>query len=243
MPQRKILLLDGPHSPWVDMLADFTDDTASQFESFTDASTARTAFQRSPHDLAFINPGLMTLPFAQALSARRGTVSDFRLFALGAKPPKDIPWDGVFEAPPSMADFQKKLFTQLRFPQKLRVLVIDDEEEIGRMVRDFLEKRVDPSFEVQYAPNGEKGMSEILKDPPDVLVLDIKMPYKDGREVYREVRKKKMRFPVIVFFDAISGDEMAEMRKHGSPAVVEKGAPQSALPELVELIKKMYYFA
>ena len=68
------------------------------------------------------------------------------------------------------------------------------------------------------------------------------MPLLDGREVYREMRKKNINVPTIVFFDAVFGDELAEMRRYGKPAVIEKGAPQSALPELLELVKKMWFF-
>jgi len=75
------------------------------------------------------------------------------------------------------------------------------------------------------------------------MILDIKMPIKDGRDVYRELHEKNIHIPTIVFFDAISSEELAEMRRYGKPAVVEKGAPASAMPELMEMVKKVRFFS
>jgi chemotaxis family two-component system response regulator PixH len=95
---------------------------------------------------------------------------------------------------------------------------------------------------VDYAPNGEKGLQKINEKKPDVLILDIKMPVKDGREVYQEIVEKNFKIPVIIFFDAISGEEIYGIRRIGKPAIVEKGSHQSHLAELVALIKKKAYF-
>jgi DNA-binding response OmpR family regulator len=120
--------------------------------------------------------------------------------------------------------------------------VIDDESEVGRMLEDFLKDRSNPSFEVEYADNGQKGLDAIDRHRPDVILLDIKMPVKDGREVYRELKQRGLDIPVIIFFDAVSGDEMIEIRSIGQPAVLEKGSRQSALTTMPDLIRKMIYF-
>ncbi len=111
------------------------------------------------------------------------------------------------------------------------------------MIQDFFERRVAPSFNVGYAVNGQEALDKIAGQCPDVMILDIKMPVKDGRDVYRELSRKNIHIPTIVFFDAISGDELAEMRRYGNPAVVEKGSPASAMPQLMETVKKVRFFS
>jgi len=186
----------------------------------------------------------LSLAWGQALEARRMTHPGFRVFAVGPSVSgQNFRFDASFPEPLPMEDFQRQILKCVVLPEKIRVLIVDDEPEIGVMVRDFLERRVNPSFEVSHEPDGLAGLERLSKDLPDVLILDVKMPRMDGREVYRETRKRGLEVPTIIFFDAISGEEMTEIRKYGRPAVVEKGAPQSALPELMELVKKMAFFA
>ena len=128
-------------------------------------------------------------------------------------------------------------------PDVIRMLVVDDEEEVAAMVRDYFEGRTAPAFEIEHAINGAKGLEAIARRRPDVIVLDIKMPVMDGREFYGRLKAEKSDIPVIVFFDSISGDEMAEMRRIGNPAVVEKGVRGSSLAELMTLVKNLIYFS
>ena len=243
MPKRKILVLDARADPWQDFLREFLEDTSSELDFFQDAGAAKAAFQKQGHDRVFIQPSLLSLAWRQALEARRATHAAFRVFAAGSPGAENaFRYDAVFAGTPVLADFQRELSVTLPLPEKVRILVVDDEPEIGAMIREFFERRVRPSFEVGHAPDGKQGLERVMASRPDVLILDVKMPHMDGREVYRQLRTRGLEVPTIVFFDAISGDEMTEIRKYGRPAVVEKGAPQSALPELMELVKKLAYF-
>ncbi|HXV27427.1 MAG TPA: response regulator, partial [bacterium] len=205
---------------------------------------AATVFEKNHPDILFINPALLSLPFTQKVRAYRVSNPDLRVFQIGPSVgdfPKEL-FDARFEEERSFTDFQRLMTEHLPLSRTLRILVIDDEPDIGTMVREFLERRVQPAFEVDYAANGREGLDKINRRRPDVLILDIKMPVKDGRQVYRELIEKEIKVPAIIFFDAISGDEVTEIRKIGNPAIVEKGSRQSRLPELLGLIKKKAYF-
>ena len=244
MTPRNILVLDKPESPWRGFLEEFFEDTSAKIHFFSEPAAVSLSFSRfSGRDLAFVNPSLFSLAFSQKLKVLRENSSEFRLFRIGPQAGTNrMPFDDGFENLDSPVDFQKRFVQQLPLPETIRVLVIDDETEIAMMVRDFLEQRVHPSFQVQHAVNGQEGLVKIHQRRPDVVVLDIKMPVKDGREVYREIKSGKNPVPVIIFFDAISGEEMVDIHKIGKPAVVEKGAREGAMPEMVSLIKKMVYF-
>jgi CheY-like chemotaxis protein len=155
---------------------------------------------------------------------------------------KDPLLDGAFPDDPASIDFNKKFIESLPMPEKVRILVVDDEEEIGTMVRDYFEGRQAPTFEIACAPNGKEALAVIAKRKPDVIILDIKMPVMDGREFYAKLKASKLEIPVIVFFDSISGEELSEMRRSGNPAVLEKGYKGSSLSAMMFLVKKLVYF-
>ena len=76
-----------------------------------------------------------------------------------------------------------------------KILVIDDESRMRKLVRDFLTKK---GYEVLEAANGEEAMEIFYEDKDiDLLILDVMMPKMDGWEVCREVRKTS-RVPIIM---------------------------------------------
>lgn len=77
---------------------------------------------------------------------------------------------------------------------RARVLVVDDEPQILRALRAALRGN---GYDVQTAPDGEEALDQIALHPPDVVVLDLIMPGKDGFEVVREVRTWS-QVPIIV---------------------------------------------
>jgi two-component system chemotaxis response regulator CheB len=150
--------------------------------------------------------------------------------------------DHHFEAPAAAPDVLKKITDCLAFAPELRVLVVDDEPEIAGALRDFLESRTAPAFRVFHEKDGASGLRALEEARPDVVVLDIKMPVMDGRAAYRAIRQSHPKLPVIIFYDAVSGDEMVEIYKAGRPAVVDKSGPASRMGPMLTLIKKMAYF-
>ena len=64
---------------------------------------------------------------------------------------------------------------------KNRILVIDDDENISKVIRLYLEKE---GMEVLLAADGKTGLELFSKDNPDLVLLDIMMPEMDGRAPY-----------------------------------------------------------
>lgn len=78
--------------------------------------------------------------------------------------------------------------------EEKRVLVVDDEERIRRLLRMYLER---DDFIVEEAENGKDALELALENDYDVILLDIMMPEMDGIEVCEELRKEKMT-PIIM---------------------------------------------
>ena len=77
----------------------------------------------------------------------------------------------------------------------IRLLVIDDEEDIRRLVQIKLSKA---GYEVTTANDGEEGIALALENKPEVVVSDVMMPGKDGYQVVTELREKLADNPPVM---------------------------------------------
>lgn len=75
-----------------------------------------------------------------------------------------------------------------------KILVVDDEERIRRLIRMYLERE---EFEVEEAEDGNEALEMALNNNYDVILLDVMMPEMDGIEVCEALRKEKTT-PVIM---------------------------------------------
>ena len=78
--------------------------------------------------------------------------------------------------------------------QNKTILVVDDEKPIADILEFNLKKE---GFNVHCAYDGEEALKKVEEISPDLMLLDIMLPKRDGMEVCREVRKK-YDFPIIM---------------------------------------------
>jgi DNA-binding response OmpR family regulator len=85
-----------------------------------------------------------------------------------------------------------------------RVLVVEDEEDIRRLISIKLKSA---GYEVATANDGEEGLAAAVRDKPDLLVSDVMMPKKDGYTMVREVREALgSEAPAIIMLTARGQD-------------------------------------
>ncbi|MDD3338890.1 MAG: response regulator transcription factor [Lachnospiraceae bacterium] len=90
---------------------------------------------------------------------------------------------------------------------KLKIMVVDDESRMRKLVRDFLVRR---DFDVIEAENGEVAVDRFFEDKEIALIiLDVMMPKMDGWEVCREIRQYS-KVPIIML--TARGDERDELQ-------------------------------
>jgi two-component system response regulator ResD len=91
-----------------------------------------------------------------------------------------------------------------------KALVVEDDGNIAELLRLYLEK---DGFEVFIAGDGGRGVELAREEAPDLVLLDIMLPVKDGWQVCREIRQTS-KVPIIMLtakgetFDKVSGLEM-----------------------------------
>jgi two-component system alkaline phosphatase synthesis response regulator PhoP len=79
----------------------------------------------------------------------------------------------------------------------IKILMIEDEANIIRLVRDYLEAA---GFRVLTAPDAETGFHILVREGPDLLLLDLALPDRDGWELTRQIRsdRRVANIPIIM---------------------------------------------
>jgi DNA-binding response OmpR family regulator len=83
-----------------------------------------------------------------------------------------------------------------------KVLVVEDEAKIARLVRDYLEHA---GFETVVVGDGEAALASVRRSAPDLVVLDLGLPGRDGLDVARDLRRTS-GVPIVML--TARGDEV-----------------------------------
>jgi DNA-binding response OmpR family regulator len=78
--------------------------------------------------------------------------------------------------------------------EKLRILLCEDDENLGMLLREYLQAK---GYSADLFPDGEAGYKAFVKGKYDLCVLDVMMPKKDGFTVAQEVRTVNPEIPII----------------------------------------------
>ena len=78
--------------------------------------------------------------------------------------------------------------------KRITILLAEDEPALGLIIKESLETR---NFEVLLCENGEKAYEVYKKEQPELLVLDVMMPKKDGFTLAKEIRLEDDTIPII----------------------------------------------
>lgn len=78
--------------------------------------------------------------------------------------------------------------------EKIKLLLAEDEAALGQIIKESLETR---NFEVTLCDNGEKAFEKYQSEQPELLVLDVMMPKKDGFTLAKDIRAIDDAIPII----------------------------------------------
>lgn len=119
-----------------------------------------------------------------------------------------------------------------------RILVIDDRAVLLDLLRRVLE---DEQYRVSVLQEGREAVQEIRSNPPDLVILDLKLQDADGIDILQELRASPgtMDVPVIVYTAAVIEAEAAANLVRGNPSRYANVAVLQKPFELDGLLEKV----
>lgn len=116
---------------------------------------------------------------------------------------------------------------------KHKILLAEDEAALGTIVKESLETR---GFEVVFCADGEEAKHRYEAEKPELLVLDVMMPKKDGFSLVKEIRKKDERIPIIFLTAKSRTEDVVEGFGYGANDYLKK---PFSMEELIVRIKAL----
>lgn len=102
---------------------------------------------------------------------------------------------------------------------KTKILYVEDEPFLGRIVKESLESR---AFEVTMLTDGKDVASAFRKFSPDICVLDIMLPVKDGYSIAKDIRQINPGVPIIFVTAKIQTDDVLKGFESGGNDYLRK---------------------
>ena len=78
--------------------------------------------------------------------------------------------------------------------EKIRILLCEDDENLGVLLREYLQAK---GYYTDLMPDGEAGFKAFMKEPYDLCVFDVMMPKKDGFTLAQEIRQVSSEVPIL----------------------------------------------
>jgi DNA-binding NarL/FixJ family response regulator len=116
------------------------------------------------------------------------------------------------------------------------ILLVDDNPTFRRLTCNHLEAH---NLEVcGEASDGIDAVEKALELLPDLIVMDLSMPRKNGLEAARELKEKMPCVPIILFTGYHNDVRVSDTIEAGISAVISKLEPQKLLPQVLNLLEQ-----
>lgn len=129
-------------------------------------------------------------------------------------------------------------------PAPVRILIADDDEEDRHLIKEALEESrlLNP---IEFANDGEELMKRLhsADDLPGLILLDLNMPKKDGREALREIKSdpRLKRLPVIILTTSKAEEDIYRTYDLGVNSFITKPVTFSALVEVLNKVAQYWF--
>jgi CheY-like chemotaxis protein len=137
-------------------------------------------------------------------------------------------------------------------PNRVNILLADDDPDDQRLVQDALEESQSPQ-QLVCVENGEELLNYLRcegtysslseQDHPFLILLDLNMPRKDGREALREIKADPQlrRIPVVVLTTSQAPEDIACTYDLGASSFIIKPRDFETLVDLVRMINRYWF--
>ena len=110
----------------------------------------------------------------------------------------------------------------------MKVLIVEDEPDVVTFLSTWLE---DQGHETCSATDGQQGMQAVLRERPDLVLLDLNMPNQTGLQLYRDLRSDSDLMDLPVFF--VTGLTKYQIFSNGCETLPE---PQAYIDKPIDLV-------
>jgi len=115
--------------------------------------------------------------------------------------------------------------------QMIRILIIEDDEEMSSLLRDFIEGE---GYKAESVNNGSEAFRKLAKEPFDVIITDIRMPGLTGLDILPMMKKIQPEASIIVITAFGSREVSHKAMERGATAYLEKPIQLGVLRTLVD---------
>jgi DNA-binding response OmpR family regulator len=117
--------------------------------------------------------------------------------------------------------------------EKLRILLCEDDENLGMLLREYLNAK---GYETDLCADGEAGYKAFTKSRYDICVLDVMMPKKDGFTLAKEIRELNVDVPIIFLTAKTMKEDVQEGFRIGADDYIPKPFSMEELTLRIEAI-------
>lgn len=119
-------------------------------------------------------------------------------------------------------------------PSRKLVLVVEDEQSLGRLIADAISDEA--GFTAMLVSDPAEAIEATRHVKPDVMVVDVRLPGMSGFELYDRLRSDPQTTDVPVLFETADGDMLSEFRQRGIATYIKKPFD---LNDLVGYVKRL----
>ena len=119
-----------------------------------------------------------------------------------------------------------------------KITVVDDDRDIRELIEIILSQA---GFQVNTAADGEAALKSIKENPPDLILLDVRLPGMSGYDVCRRIKQEPMLVDIPVVFLTARG-QLEEIREGLEAGAVEYYLKPFSPKELIEKIQALVPF-
>lgn len=116
-----------------------------------------------------------------------------------------------------------------------RILVVDDEASIRELVGAYLRAE---GFDVDEAVDGEDALDRFRRSPPDLVVLDLRLPGIDGLDVLREIRRNSSVYVIVLTARSDETDKLIGLELGSDDYVTKPFSPRELVARVRAVLRR-----
>lgn len=116
-----------------------------------------------------------------------------------------------------------------------RIILVEDDERLARLVAEFMQGH---GFEIEHIARGDLAVAQILKQQPDLVILDIMLPGMDGFEICRQVRSQYQNPIMMLTAKDEDVDQIVGLEIGADDYVTKPVEPRVLLARIKSLLRR-----